>query len=223
MTSSSPAPPDERPEPGDRDRSTTAADTGPAVSYGRQPGGILRAAARRYRAEVARRIAFFDPMHGIGLRVEGGSGRSWMEHPSGDPGHAHCRIDVPRDTLLPSLEPEPRPASNTLFVAWDDLLRFADQLAGLAAGNGAGNGAASGAGSGTGTVSLGDRATRLTIRMRHDGRLRAETAFTLGHHVTVTLRCQTLWTRHFGVREDLPDLADQVRAAVHHTRPRRRT
>ncbi|MBT8224511.1 MAG: hypothetical protein HKP61_19740 [Dactylosporangium sp.] len=155
------------------------------------------------------RIAFFDPVHGIGLRLAAGSGRSWMDEPDGDPRHAHCRIDVPRDTLLaaPGPEPEPRPASDTLFVAWDGLLRFADQLAGL------------GAGGRAGAVGLGDRLATVTIRMRHDGRLRAETTFTQGHHVTITLRCQTLWDRHFGMRDDLPALADQVRTAVCLVRP----
>jgi hypothetical protein len=60
------------------------------------------------------------------------------------------------------------------------------------------------------------------IRMRRDGRLRAETAFTQGHHVKITLRCQTLWDWHFGVRDDLPALADQVRTAVQLTRPVRK-
>jgi hypothetical protein len=58
--------------------------------------------------------------------------------------------------------------------------------------------------------------------MRRDGRLRAETAFTKGYDVTITLRCQTLWDRHFGVRDDLPALADQVRTAVQLTRPVRK-
>jgi hypothetical protein len=54
--------------------------------------------------------------------------------------------------------------------------------------------------------------------MRRDGRLRAETAFTQGHHVTVTLRCQTLWDWYFGMRDDLPLLAHRIRT-VSRTRP----
>jgi hypothetical protein len=132
-----------------------------------------------------------------------------MDEPNGDPRHAHCRIDVPRDTLLASLEPDPRPTSGTLFVAWDNLLRFADQIAEL------------GAVGRAGAVCLGDRFAMVRIRMRRDGRLRAETAFTQGHHVTVTVRCQTRWDWHFGVRADLPALADQIRTAVRRTRPAR--
>jgi hypothetical protein len=133
-----------------------------------------------------------------------------MEEPDGDPRHAHCRIDVPPDTLFASVEQEPRPKSGTLGVAWDTLLRFADQLTEL------------GAVGKAGTVGLGDRFAMVKIRMRRDGRLRAETAFTKGYDVKITLRCQTLWDRHFGVRDDLPALADQVRTAVQLTRPVRK-
>jgi hypothetical protein len=72
------------------------------------------------------------------------------------------------------VEPEPRPTSGILFVAWDTLLRFADQLTEL------------GAVSRAGTVGLGDRFAMVKIRMRRDGRLQAETAFT---HQRVPLEC----------------------------------
>lgn len=160
-------------------------------------------------------MAFFDPVHGIGLDVDAGSGRSGVDEPGGDPRHAHCRIDFPGDALLPTppATPDagpgagPRPVSNTLFVAWDELLRFADRLAGLGE-----TATASG-------VALGDRFAMVQIDLRRDGRLRARTAFTLGHHVKITVRCQTLWNLHFATRDDLPALADQVRDAVHRTRP----
>jgi hypothetical protein len=160
---------------------------------------------------VVERIALFDPVHGIGLNIAAGSGRSWMEEPDGDSRQAHCYIDVPRDTLLASPEPEPRPRSGILFVAWDRLLHFADELAELGAADTAG------------TVALGDSLVVVRIQLRGDGRLRAETEFTQGHHVTITLRCQTRWDWHFGVRDNLPALADQMRTAVRLTRPGHRT
>ncbi|WP_428965894.1 hypothetical protein [Micromonospora fluostatini] len=156
---------------------------------------------------MVERVSFFDAVHGIGLRVAAGSGRSWLEQPAGDPRHAHCQVDVPGDTLLPVPEPGPRPTSGTHFLAWDDLLRFADRLAALAAPGR------------VGAARLDDTGGLLTVRLRRDGRLRAETTFTQGHHVTLTVRCQTAWDRHFGTRADLPGLAGQVRAAVARTRP----
>jgi hypothetical protein len=141
------------------------------------------------------RIAFFDPVHGIGLRVAAGSGRSWQDQPDGDPRHAHCTLDLPADTLVPG---GGRPTSGTLFVPWTDLTAFADDLAALRAGDAA---------------RLGDAGTCLTIRMRRDGRLRAEAVFTTGHHVTTTVRCRTLWDWHHGTAADLPSLAVQVRTA----------
>jgi len=156
---------------------------------------------------MAERITFFDPIHGIGLRVDAGSGRSWIDAPHGDPTHAHCRLDVPRDTLLATPEPEPRPTSGTFFIAWGDLLRFADQLTEL------------GAADREGAARLGDRFAAVSVRVRSDGRLQAEATFTQGHHVTMTLRCQTLWDRHFGVREELPTLGDRIRTAVRLLRP----
>jgi hypothetical protein len=181
---------------------------------------------------MAERMTFFDPVHGIGLRIDAGSGRSWIDEPHGDPTHAHCRLDVPRDTLLATpdtlpasataaasaaasataaaaaaAEPERRPTSGTFLIAWGDLLRFADHLTDL------------GSTDQEGTARLGDRFTAVSIHVRGDGRLQAETTFTQGHHVTMTLRCQTLWDRHFGVREELPALGDRIRTAVRLLRP----
>jgi hypothetical protein len=150
---------------------------------------------------MTQRIAFFHPEHGIGLRIAAGSGRSWMDLPDGDPVHAHCRIDVPRDTLVPTVEAEPRPSSGTLFVAWAELTRFADDLTAL------------GDTGRAGVVAFGDRHAMLRVRLRRDGRLRAETVFTQGAHVAITVRCATLWDRHYGVRGELAGLAERVRAA----------
>ncbi|MEV0563212.1 hypothetical protein [Dactylosporangium sp. NPDC050588] len=142
------------------------------------------------------RVVFFDPEHGIGLRIAAGSGRSWQDQPDGDPRHAHCSLDIPRDTLLPYMGEE-RPCSDTLFVPWSDLAAFADDPAALQPG---------------GTARLGDAGTALTIRMRRDGHLRAEAVFSVGHHVATTVRCRTLWDRHHGTPGDLPALADRIRA-----------
>ncbi|WP_166350762.1 hypothetical protein [Phytoactinopolyspora limicola] len=153
------------------------------------------------------RITFFDQVYGIGLRIAAGSGRSWMDQPGGDPQHAHCQIDLPGDTLLPSTDLKQRLTSGVFFLAWDDVLRFADELTDLAVAPSAE------------TASLGDRSTRLSVRIRPDGRLRAEAVIAQGHHVAITVRCQTLWDWHFGVREDLPALAARLRSAVSKTRP----
>lgn len=146
-----------------------------------------------YDAGVGERIAFFEPVHGIVLTVAAGSGRSWMDLPGGDPVHAHCRVDVPADLLLAGSDA--RPSSGTLFVTWAGLLRFADELT-------------------SGSAVLGDRATSLRVRRRRDGRLRAETTFTQGHHVSLTLRCQTPWTG-----TDPAALAATLRRAVERVRP----
>ncbi|MEV6348449.1 hypothetical protein [Actinoplanes sp. NPDC051851] len=152
---------------------------------------------------MAERISFFDVEYGIGLTIDGGSGRSWMDHPDGDPRHAHCRIDIPRDTLLATVEAttesEPRPSSGTIFLTWDELLAFADRLDRLAV-------------TGPGTVTLGDGALR--VRLRRDGRLRATADFTQGHRVEIRVRCRTSWERDFGVRPELPALAARIRHAV---------
>jgi hypothetical protein len=34
---------------------------------------------------VSERIMLFDPLHGLGLTIAAGSGRSWMEQPGGHP------------------------------------------------------------------------------------------------------------------------------------------
>jgi hypothetical protein len=153
------------------------------------------------------RICFFDPVHGIGLCIDAGSGRSWQDEPGGDPRYAHCRIDIPRDTLLPWPEPDQRPSSGTFFVGWDAMAAFADQLAAL------------GSAGQARSVRLGDHFAVLSVHMRHDGRLRAYARFTQAHHVRTTVRCQTLWDWHFGVRADLPALAGQIHTAVLRLRP----
>lgn len=147
------------------------------------------------------RVMFFDPEHGIGLRIAAGSGRSWQDLPGGDPVHAHCTLDVPRDTLLPSLGQDERPSSGTLFVPWAHLAAFADDLEALRPGP-------------VSAVRLGDVGTSLAVRMRRDGHLRAEAVFTIGHHVTTTVRCRTRWDWHHGTAEDLPALAARLRDAA---------
>jgi hypothetical protein len=147
---------------------------------------------------MSTRVVFFDPVHGIGLRIAAGSGRSWQDLPDGDPVHAHCTLDLPRDTLLPGGHEQDRPSSNTLFVLWTDLAAFASDLERLQPGL---------------VVRLGDVGAFLAVRMRRDGHLRAEAVFTVGHHVTTTVRCRTLWDWHHGTAEDLPALALQIRAA----------
>ena len=147
---------------------------------------------------MSTRVAFFDPEHGIGLRIAAGSGRSWQDLPGGDPVHAHCTLDIPRDTLLPTLNERDRPASDTVFVPWAGLAAFATDLENLRPGQ---------------VARLGDVGTCLTVRMRRDGHLRAEAVFTVGHHVTTTVRCRTRWDWHHGTPEDLPLLARTIRAA----------
>ena len=142
---------------------------------------------------------FFDPVHGIGLRIAAGSGRSWQDLPDGDPVHAHCTLDLPRDTLLPAPDGSERPSSGTLFVPWAALAAFAGDLGALRPGL---------------VVRLGNAGTSLAVRMRRDGRLRAEAVFTVGHHVTTTVRCHTRWDWHHGTAEDLPALARQLRDAT---------
>jgi hypothetical protein len=146
---------------------------------------------------MSTRVVFFDPQHGIGLRVAAGSGRSWQDLPGGDPVHAHCTLDIPRDTLLP-LAVQDRPSSDTLFVLWTDLAAFAADLVDLRPGL---------------VARLGDAGASRTVRLRRDGHLRAEAVFTVGHHVTTTVRCRTLWDWHHGTAGDLPALAQQLRAA----------
>lgn len=152
---------------------------------------------------MSTRVTFFDPVHGIGLRIAAGSGRSWQDLPGADPVHAHCTLDVPRDTLLPAPDVDERPSSGTLFVPWADLAAFADDLEALRPGL---------------VVRLGDVGTALAVRMRRDGHLRAEAVFTAGHHVTTTVRCRTLWDWHHGTADDLPVLARQLRDAARHDR-----
>jgi hypothetical protein len=147
---------------------------------------------------VSTRVVFFDPEHGIGLRIAAGSGRSWQDQPGGDPVHAHCTLDVPRDTLLPSPTGHERPASGTLFVPWTELTAFTDDLERLRPGR---------------TARLVGTGAFLAVRMRRDGRLRAEARFTTGHHVTTTVHCRTRWDWHHGTAADLPALTRLLRAA----------
>lgn len=144
---------------------------------------------------MSTRVMFFDPVHGIGLRIAAGSGRSWQDLPGGDPVYAHCTLDVPRDTLLPAPDGQERPCSDTLFVRWTDLAAFAAGLRALRPGT---------------VARLGDARAGLAVRMRHDGNLRAEAVFTVGHHVSTTVRCRTLWDHHHGTAADLPALADRL-------------
>jgi len=152
------------------------------------------------------RIPFFDPVHGIGLTVAAGSGRSFMELPGGDPRHAHLQLDVPSDTLIPTPgEPGPRLRSDTVFVPWPDLIRFADAL--------------------TSPRMTEARLTeaRLTearlvdvliVRRQADGQLQAEAAFSVGHRVQLELRCRTWWGEG-----DLGATARALREAVAALRP----
>ncbi len=121
------------------------------------------------------RIPFFDPVHGIGLTVAAGSGRSFMELPGGDPRHAHLQLDVPSDTLIPTAgEPGPRLRSDTVFVPWPALIRFADAVAAPHL-----------------TEARLDHV--LVVRRQADGQLQAEAAFSVGHHVQLEVRCRTWW------------------------------
>ncbi|WP_327011104.1 hypothetical protein OHA72_29825 [Dactylosporangium sp. NBC_01737] len=147
---------------------------------------------------MSTRVVFFDPAHGIGLRIAAGSGRSWQDQPGGDPVHAHCTLDIPADTLLPAPDERERPSSGTLFVPWAGLAAFAGDLEDLRPGL---------------VARLGDVGASLAVRMRRDGHLRAEAVFTVGHHVTTTVRCRTLWDWHHGTAADLPALARSIRAA----------
>ncbi|GIG60688.1 hypothetical protein Lfu02_50600 [Longispora fulva] len=152
-----------------------------------------------------RRVVFFEPPYGIGLAVAAGSGRSWMEQPGGDPVHAHLHVDVEG----PATVPEVRLRSGTGFVRWPDLNRFAAALEKLARAE-------------QGSVELAaGPGFSLTVLLRADGRLRAETTFGIGHHVQVDVAAGTRWDWHFGTREALPDLAAGIRAAVREHRPGR--
>ncbi|MGY0233616.1 hypothetical protein [Longispora urticae] len=152
------------------------------------------------------RLAFFDPVHGIGLTVAAGSGRSWMDEPDGDPRHAHLHVDVPGPLTVPGAE-ETRLRSGTGFVRWPDLDRFAAALDGLAREE-------------QGSVELaGDPGFVLTVLLRADGRLRAEARFDTGHQLEIDVVARTRWDWHFGLRADLAGLAEQVRDAVRHHRP----
>jgi hypothetical protein len=189
---------------------------------------------------MTERITFGHPVHGIGLTIAAGSGRSWMEEPGGDPRHAHLHLDVPSDTLIPvPAAPGPRLRSGTVLVAWNEVLRFSDALEALA-------------GKARGEVALGgpDRHATLIVRLRsrelqdtgvgaggvtarelQDGELQndrveageakagevqAEAWFAVGHHVDLEMRCRTRW-----VGGDIASLADQVVRAVRATRPAR--
>ncbi|WP_412542174.1 hypothetical protein R8Z50_06505 [Longispora sp. K20-0274] len=154
---------------------------------------------------MSSRVVFFDPVHGLGLTVAAGSGRSWMDQPAGDPVHAHLHVDVEG----PATVPEVRLRSDTGFVRWPELDRFAAALRRLA-----------GAEQGSAELAA-DPGFSLTVLLRADGRLRAETTFGTGHHVQVNVVAGTRWDWHFGLRADLPDLADQLRAAVRDNRPGR--
>jgi hypothetical protein len=153
---------------------------------------------------MAERIILFDPIHGVGLSIAAGSGRSWMEEPRGDPRHAHLHLDVPSGTLIPvPVAPGPRLHSGTIFVAWDDLLRFAAALEDLADQTSV-------------EVTLAGRGEHetLIVRRRDGDELQAEASFAVGHHVDLNIRCTTRW-----LSADAATTADQVRLAVRATRP----
>jgi hypothetical protein len=159
------------------------------------------------------RLTLFDPEYGIGLSIDAGSGRSWLEQPDGDPVCAHLRLDVPADSLVVSdpRNPPLRCTSDTGFVRWGGLLRFGHELEALA-------------GSRRGAVVLdASTALRLTVRLRLDGRVRAEAAFRVRHRVDIDLKCRTRWDWHNGERRDLAGVSEQVRAAIEALRPARPT
>jgi hypothetical protein len=143
--------------------------------------------------------------------VAAGSGRSFVDEPGGDPKHAHLHLDVPSDTLIPTTDPVgPRLHSDTVFVGWADVLRFADALADLP-GRHTGEATLTG-----GTALLAGAGATITVRLR-EGLLRVETAFAVGHRVELEVRCRTRWDAES--TGQCVARAEQVRAAVLATRP----
>lgn len=131
-----------------------------------------------------------------------------MDEPDGDPRHAHLHVDVPGPLTVPGAE-ETRLRSDTGFVRWPDLDRFAAALGGLAR-------------EGQGSVELvADPGFQFTVVLREDGRLRAVTRFGTGHQMEIDVVASTRWDWYFGLRADLVGLADQIRDAVLEHRPRR--
>jgi hypothetical protein len=148
-------------------------------------------------------VAVFHPTHGLSLSIAAGSGRSWIDEPDGDPRHAHLHVEVPVQAVSHPCE-DTRIRSHAGFVRWDDLARFADRLDELAA-------------RAQGVVDLvGTAGFELVIRLREDDVVQAETAFSIGHHNDIDIRCRT---GDPADRDDLARLAQRVRAAVGALRP----
>jgi len=59
------------------------------------------------------------------------------------------------------------------------------------------------------------------VRLREDGRVQAEVAFQVGHHVRIDVTACTHWDWHEGTRQDLTDTAWRIRSAVRTRRPTR--
>jgi hypothetical protein len=149
----------------------------------------------------------FDPEHGIGLSIAAGSGRSWIDEPEGDLVHAHVQVDVEGQAVLPDWRPA-RWSSHVGIARWPELLRFAQDLETLATAP-------------TGSVALNGRSGFvLTVRLRDDERIQAETAFRVGHHMEIELVARTPWNTAGG-RPDLTAAAERVREAVTACRPPR--
>jgi len=155
-------------------------------------------------------VMFFDPGYGIGLTIAAGSGRSWMDQPDGDPVTAHLHVDVAGESIVVAgIVEDRRWRSHTGFVPWEDLLAFADRLDALAARE-----------SGTAEFAA-EPGFKLVVRLREDGRVQAEVAFQVGHHVRIDVTACTHWDWHEGTRQDLTDTAWRIRSAVRTRRPTR--
>ncbi len=146
-------------------------------------------------------VPLFDPEHGMRLWIASGSGRWWVDEVEGDRKYAHLSIDVPV-CVLHQVEAGSLFRTDTGFVPWKDLLRFADGVDALA-------------GQSEGAVELAPRlGFQLVIQRRDGGLSRAEVSFVQEDKVELDLTCRTAWDGW-----DLVALAELVRDAVRRVRP----